>query len=44
MRIYLFLILAAVSLVAGCKKDDPEASLPPATHTGANTAGCLING
>ncbi|MBF9142966.1 DUF6252 family protein [Hymenobacter properus] len=31
-------------LAAGCSKDDPEAGLPAATHTGANTAGCRING
>ncbi|GAA4042952.1 hypothetical protein GCM10022409_31120 [Hymenobacter glaciei] len=43
MRPYLFLGLAA-TLLAGCKKDDPAAGLPAATHTGANTAGCLING
>ncbi|MDO7852975.1 DUF6252 family protein [Hymenobacter convexus] len=35
-----FLLLA----LAACSKDDPEASLPAATHTGANTAGCRING
>lgn len=29
-----------------CKKDDPapEEQLPPATQTGANTLGCLVNG
>lgn len=43
MKTYLFIPLAAL-LLAGCKKDDPEAGLPPATHTGANTAGCLVNG
>ena len=36
----LLLVLAASS----CSKDDPEAGLPAATHTGANTAGCRING
>ena len=44
MQQWLFLSLAALLLAAGCKKDDPEASLPPATQEGKNTAGCLING
>ncbi|GAA4042959.1 hypothetical protein GCM10022409_31130 [Hymenobacter glaciei] len=44
MKPYLFLGLAVALLTAGCKKNDPEADLPAATHTGANTAGCLING
>ncbi|GAA4042966.1 hypothetical protein GCM10022409_31140 [Hymenobacter glaciei] len=39
-----FYLVLAVTLLAGCKKDDPAAGLPAATHTGANTAGCLING
>ena len=39
------LVASLVSLLFyGCKKDAPEAGLPEATHTGANTAGCLING
>ena len=30
----------------GCRKDDPSPAeqLPPATQTGANTIGCLVNG
>lgn len=45
MRTYPFLCLAAALLfAAGCKKDDPEAGLPAATHTGANTFGCLVDG
>lgn len=37
--------LAFVALSAGsCKKEAPEASLPPATQEGKNTAGCLIDG
>ena len=36
----LLLALAGSS----CKKDDPQARLPAATHEGRNTAGCLING
>jgi len=37
-------LLGLVLLAAACKKDAPEAGLPPATQTGANTGGCLING
>ena len=44
MRTRLLLSLAAALLAASCKKDDPEADLPPATQEGKNTAGCLING
>ena len=44
MKTYLLLSLAATLLAAGCKKDDPEAGLPPATQEGKNTGGCLING
>lgn len=29
---------------SGCKKDGPEAALPPATQEGKNTAGCLVDG
>lgn len=43
------LLLVALALLTGCKKSDnapsnPIDQLPPATHTGANTFGCLING
>ena len=31
-------------LANSCKKDAPEEQLPPATQTGANTFGCLVNG
>ena len=33
-------------LVSACTKDDPDpaSQLPPATQTGANTFGCLLNG
>ena len=44
MRTTLLLSLAVALLAASCKKDDPEAGLPPATQVGANTGGCLING
>jgi hypothetical protein len=37
---WLFLLLA----LASCKKDAPDAGLPPATQEGKNTGGCLING
>ena len=44
MKIYLLLPLLGVLL--GCRKDDPSPidQLPPATQTGANTLGCLLNG
>ena len=44
MKTCLFFSLAVALLATSCKKDDPEAGLPAATHTGANTAGCLVNG
>lgn len=39
-------LLAMLALFAGCRKDEPWplSALPPATQTGARTAGCLING
>lgn len=39
-------LLAMLALFAGCRKDKPWplSALPPATQTGARTAGCLING
>ncbi|WP_035565378.1 hypothetical protein [Hymenobacter sp. IS2118] len=47
MKTYYLLPLAAALLgLSQCKKKDPspEAQLPPATQTGANTIGCLVNG
>jgi len=42
------LILSLFTLLSCSKKDDPTLKpidkLPPLTHTGANTAGCLVNG
>ena len=40
------LLLAALLLTAACKKDKvaPVDQLPPATTTGADTWGCLVNG
>ena len=37
-------LLCLSTIVAGCKKDKKTEQLPPATQTGANTFGCLING
>lgn len=43
----LIYILSLITLTA-CNKDDntetPQDQLPPITQTGANTAGCIING
>lgn len=44
-----FLLLVPLALLLGCKKNEPAAArpedqLPPATQTGANTFGCLLNG
>jgi hypothetical protein len=38
--------MAAALLSTGCQKadSDPVGQLPPATQTGANTFGCLVNG
>ncbi len=40
------LALAALLGLSQCKKHDPDPleQLPPATQTGANTFGCLVNG
>ena len=42
----LLLLTLPLALLLGCKKDapDPVDQLPPATQTGANTFGCLVNG
>lgn len=45
----IFLATAAFFIVSSCSDDNDKASnsvdqLPPATQTGANTFGCLING
>lgn len=54
MQKTFFLLLSSLFLFACCKSDDdiptpdpniPEVEkLPPATQTGANTVGCLVNG
>lgn len=45
----LILLLTIILTLFSCNKDDnksqnPIDQLPPATQTGANTAGCLVNG
>lgn len=45
----LILLLPLLLILTNCKKDDdhvkdPVELLPPATQTGANTVGCLVNG
>ncbi|WP_201977508.1 DUF6252 family protein [Hymenobacter rubidus] len=44
LPVYLGLLL--LTQCSKCKKDDPAPidQLPPATQTGANTVGCLLNG
>jgi hypothetical protein len=50
MKKKLFIILTAVALSCCSKDEQPNTpkteleKLPPATQTGANTAGCLVNG
>jgi hypothetical protein len=47
-KTFLYLALATLTQCSKCKDDprprDPAAALPPATQTGANTFGCLVNG
>lgn len=45
-RFLLLLPLIAALLLGSCKKDKvaPKDQLPPATTSGANTFGCLVNG
>lgn len=42
----LLLLLTMMLTLSSCNKDDDNNSdtLPPATQTGANTVGCLVNG
>jgi hypothetical protein len=49
MKKLLFQFLVVLLTLFSCSKDDnksqkPIDQLPPATQTGANTAGCLVNG
>lgn len=47
-RLPLYLALVLLTQCSECKNDptprDPADQLPPATQTGANTFGCLVNG
>ncbi|GAA3922430.1 hypothetical protein [Hymenobacter algoricola] len=45
-RYLLYAALLLLTQCSKCKQDDPtpEDQLPPATQTGANTFGCLVNG
>ncbi|MBO0356924.1 hypothetical protein J0X19_03115 [Hymenobacter sp. BT186] len=44
--LYPSILLAALLGLSQCKQDAPSplSQLPPATQTGANTFGCLVNG
>ena len=48
LKVFWLGVLALCCIFAACKKDktneDPEDQLPPATQTGTNTFGCLVNG
>jgi hypothetical protein len=47
MKNLIFLLITSVLLIAAsCEKEElgPESELPPATRSGENTFGCLING
>ena len=47
MNRYLFLAAFMILLTVSCKKKEssnPKDELPPITHTGANTFGCLVDG
>lgn len=48
-KLFYFLMILPLFSLTGCEDDDntptnPIDQLPPATQTGANTFGCLING
>ena len=47
-KLLLYLALLLLTQCSKCKNDpkpaDPSSQLPPATQTGANTFGCLVNG
>ena len=46
-RLSCYILLLAFTSCSSCKKNEPpkpEDTLPPATQTGANTFGCLIDG
>jgi hypothetical protein len=41
---YLYIFLALVLMAASCKKEEEIDLLPPATQSGKNTFGCLVDG
>ena len=47
-KLLLYPALLLLTQCSKCKNDpqpnDPASQLPPATQTGANTFGCLVNG
>ena len=48
-KLFLLFLAAVICIAPSCKKSnpapvDPLSQLPPATQTGANTFGCLVNG
>ncbi|SHK08211.1 DUF6252 family protein [Hymenobacter psychrotolerans] len=45
-KLFLYAALLLLTQCSKCKNDDPSPleRLPPATQTGANTFGCLVNG
>lgn len=44
MKFFFFLALAFIGLICCKDRDQDQAILPPATQTGANTGGALIDG
>lgn len=46
MKTFIFFILSLCFTLQSCNNDDDNNNdtLPPATQTGANTVGCLVNG
>jgi len=49
LKLLLLFLAAVICIAPSCKKSnpapvDPLSQLPPATQTGANTFGCLVNG
>src|SRR5437773_8453594 len=42
--IFISLLLCSLFLSNSCRKQKNEEQLPPATQTGANTFGCLVDG
>jgi len=42
--LFMWCLALTLPFLGGCRKDAPEADLPPATQEGKNTAGCFIDG